>query len=114
MIKINDVVLIYVEEKPGFYARVDNIIPDEKPGWWQVQLLVLTFPLQTFNWILDEYQLDGAGFTMGGTPLRLSEIVTPQEEERRQKLEMEEERKKAALKESVGVKVVSLAAHRKK
>lgn len=112
--KINDVVLIYVDEKPGFYARIDDIIPDEKPGWWQVQLLVLTFPLQTYNWILDEHQLEGAAFTMGGTPLRLAEIVAPHEEERRQKLELEEERKKAALKESVGVKVVSLADHRKK
>lgn len=114
MTKINDVVLIYVDGKPGFYARVDDIVPDEKPGWWQVQLLVLTFPIQTFNWILDEYQLEGADFTMGGTPLRLTEIVAPKKEEERKILEQEEERKKNALKESVGVKVVSLADHRKK
>lgn len=116
MIKINDVALIYVDQKPGFYARINDINPDEKPGWWHVQLLALTFPLQTFNWLLDEYQLDGAAFTMGGTPLRITELEPLLEEERRKKVELEAEetRKKNALKDSVGLKVVSLADHRKK
>ena len=77
MAAINDIVLVHVDNKPGFYARVEDISPDVKPGWWQVRLLVLTFPLQVFTWILDEFQLEYAPFTMGGTPIRLEPVVSP-------------------------------------
>lgn len=114
MIAVNDVVLVYVDGKVGFYARIEEIEPDYKQGWWQVQLLVLTFPLQIFNWILDERQLAGGEFTMGGTPLRMEKVVSPIEQEQQRQIEEEEQRKRNALKESAGVKVVSLADHRKK
>lgn len=114
---VNDVVLVYVDNKPGFYARIDEITPDVKPGWWQVQLLVFTFPLQAFSWILDEFQLEGADFTMGGTPIRLEPVVSPVHEDRR----LEEEESEATRKEQPerlrqegGAKVVSLADRRKK
>ncbi len=81
MIVETDLVLVHVDNKPGFYARVEEIAADVKPGWWQVRLLVLTFPLQVFTWILDEQQLDEAPFTMGGTPLRLEKLVSPREGE---------------------------------
>jgi len=77
MATINDLVLVHVENKPGFYARIEDITPDTKKGWWIVKLLVLTFPLQIYTWILDESQLDGAPFTMGGTPLMLEKIESP-------------------------------------
>ena len=75
MATINDVVLVHVDKKPGFYARIEEISPDVKPGWWQVRLLVFTFPLQVFTWILDDFQIEGADFTMGGTPIRLDPAV---------------------------------------
>jgi len=108
MIKETDLILIHVDEKPGFYARVEDISPDEKPGWWQVSLLVLTFPLQVFTWILDEDQLDEADFTMGGTPMRLEKIISPVLEARQQA----EKPSRSAT--QTGNKVVSLADHRKK
>ncbi len=77
MATINDLVLVHVDNKPGFYARIDDISPDVKRGWWVVKLLVLTFPLQVYTWILDESQIDGASFTMGGTPLLLEKIESP-------------------------------------
>ena len=77
MTTINDLVLVHVDNKPGFYARIEDISPDVKKGWWVVKLLVLTFPLQVYTWILDETQIDGAGFTMGGTPLMLEKIQSP-------------------------------------
>lgn len=77
MTTINDLVLVHVENKPGFYARIEDISPDVKKGWWVVKLLVLTFPLQVYTWILDESQIEGAGFTMGGTPLMLEKIQSP-------------------------------------
>ncbi|HZV81650.1 MAG TPA: hypothetical protein VFF53_05735 [Geobacteraceae bacterium] len=77
MATINDLVLVHVEGRPGFYARVEDIIPDVKKGWWQVKLLVLSFPLQVYTWILDESQIGGAPFTMGGTPLMLEKVESP-------------------------------------
>lgn len=81
MATINDLVLVHIDNKPGFYARIEDITPDVKPGWWQVKLLVLTFPLQLFNWTLDESQINGAPYTMGGTPVRLEKVVSPVENE---------------------------------
>lgn len=113
MATINDIVLVNVDNKPGFYARIEDISPDVKPGWWQVRLLVLTFPLQVFNWILDEYQLEGAAFTMGGTPIRLDPVVAPDFEERQQQESLMEQPRPARQEAGAG-KVVSLADRRKK
>jgi hypothetical protein len=77
MAAINDLVLVHIDNKPGFYARIEDITADVKPGWWQVKLLVLTFPLQLFTWTLDESQIHGAPYTMGGTPVRLEKVVSP-------------------------------------
>jgi hypothetical protein len=77
MATINDLVLVHIDQKPGFYARIEDISPDVKPGWWQVKLLVLTYPLQLFSWTLDESQINGAPYTMSGTPIRLEKIVSP-------------------------------------
>ncbi len=110
MATINDLVLVHVDNKPGFYARIEDIEPDVKTGWWQVKLLVLTFPLQIFTWILNEDQLEGLDFTMGGTPLMLEKLVSPLEEEQRKR---EESRKKSPPADGPA-KVVSLAERRKK
>jgi len=77
MAAINELVLVHIDHKPSFYARIEDISPDGKPGWWQVKLLALSFPLQVFTWILDTSQVDGAPFTMGGTPVRLEKVVSP-------------------------------------
>jgi hypothetical protein len=117
MAVINDIVLVHVDNKPGFYARVEDISPDVKPGWWQVRLLVLTFPLQVFTWILDEFQLEYAPFTMGGTPIRLEPVVSPVAEERQQQeLQEQQDRDEQKRKRQDGgsSKVVSLADRRKK
>ena len=114
MATTNDIVLINVDNKPGFYARIEEITPDVKPGWWQVRLLVFTFPLQVFTWILDEYQLEGADFTMGGTPIRMDPVVSPLEEERLRR-EQEEKGPQGQPQQANGSsKVVSLMDRRKK
>jgi hypothetical protein len=74
--KIGDLVLVYVNESPSFYGRIENIEPDQKPGWYQVTFLFLGIPARMAVWILREEYIDGAPFTMGGTPLRL-ELVRP-------------------------------------
>ena len=74
---ISDLVQIHIEHKTAFYARIEDIIPDVKPGWWRVTLLVLTSPPQVFTWILEECQIDGEPFTMGGTPVVLEKVISP-------------------------------------
>lgn len=76
MATINDLVLVHVENKPAFFARINDINPDVKRGWYQVELLVLGLPLQSIIWILEDVHLQGEEFTMGGTPIRL-ELIPP-------------------------------------
>lgn len=71
---INDLVLVYLDHQPAFYARINDINPDVKKGWYQVELLVLTLPPQNMVWILEEAHLRGEEFTMGGQPVRLALI----------------------------------------
>lgn len=114
MATLHDLVLIHVDNKPGFYARIEEITPDVKPGWWQVRLLILTFPLQVFTWILDEFQLEGADFTMGGTPIRMDPVVSPVEEERLRQEQEEKETPQRPPQNGAGPKVISLEERRKK
>ena len=112
MAMTNDLVLVHIDHKPGFYARIEEIVPDVKPGWWQVKLLVLTFPLQVFTWILDESQIDGASYTMGGTPVRLEKVVSPVEKSEKPAAVASPQECKGRGKE--GGKVVSLQDRKKK
>lgn len=76
-----DLALIHLEQKPAFFARVEDISPDYKRGWWHVKLFILTLPLKVVTWIIDDEQIRGAEFTMGGTPVRIEKIQPPEEEE---------------------------------
>lgn len=71
MATINDLVLVHLDRKPSFYARINDINPDVKRGWYQVELLALTLPPQTLVWILEGTHLQGEEFTMGGRPVQL-------------------------------------------
>jgi hypothetical protein len=74
MATINDLVVVHLDRKPKFYARINDITPDAKRGWYQVELLVLALPPQTLVWILEETHLQGEEFTMGGRPVQLVPI----------------------------------------
>lgn len=73
----NDVVLVYIENNPTFFARIENITADVKKGWWRVRLLILQIPLMVTTWILDNEQIHGADFTMGGSPIRIEKVIAP-------------------------------------
>lgn len=73
----NDVVLVYIDNNPSFFARIENINADVKKGWWRVRLLILQIPLMVTTWILDNEQIQGADFTMGGTPIRIEKVIAP-------------------------------------
>ncbi len=74
MATINDLVLVHMDRKPAFYARIEDIQPDVKRGWYQVELLILSLPPQTVVWILEEAHLKGGEFTMGGRPVKLEAL----------------------------------------
>lgn len=74
MNQVGDIILVYYQDKPATYARIEAVDPDVKKDWYQVTLLLLTFPAQTVTWILREEYINGASFTMGGQSMRLGEI----------------------------------------
>lgn len=76
----NDIVLIYFEENPLVFARVENILPDAKPDWYHVTFLLLQVPPQVVTWILRDVYINGETFTMDGKQMRL-ELVEPPEPE---------------------------------
>lgn len=75
----SDIVLVHFENKPAFFARVERIDPDYKRGWWHVKFFVLALPMQLLTWIIDDEQIRGADFTMGGVPVRIEKVDPPAE-----------------------------------
>lgn len=70
----NDVVLIYFEDQPAIFARIESIEPDIKRDWYHVTLLLLTIPVQTVTWILRKAYINGTPFTMNGKSVRLEKV----------------------------------------
>ena len=106
----NDLVLIYIEDMPLSYARIESILADSKPDWYHVKLLLLQIPPQIVTWILRDVYINGVEFTMQGKRMRLEKIVVPQDAQ--EALEQEEEKKDAvAARRNKGTgpaKVISL------
>lgn len=75
-----DLVLIYFENEPTGFARVEEISPDIKKNWYHIRLLLLNLPLQTVTWILRDAYIDGEEFTMGGHKMRLEKVESPKED----------------------------------
>ncbi|MEJ5300688.1 MAG: hypothetical protein WHS38_06840 [Thermodesulforhabdaceae bacterium] len=130
MAREGEVVLVYVENQPAFFARIESITPDVKPGWFQVRMLVLQLPMIVVTWILREAYINGDEFTMGGRPIRITPVVAPpaelwDEEDEKEEREIEEvETEKDEIMESENTgdkgekgktrKVISLADRKKK
>jgi hypothetical protein len=76
----NDLVLIYLEDQPVFFARIENIYPDRKPGWVRMNFLILQVPVSLGEWILLPEYIQGEEFTMGGKKVRIEKVDVPREE----------------------------------
>ena len=74
----NDIVLIYLEDSPLAFARIESIEPDIKRGWFIIKLLLLQIPLQVVTWILRDAYINGQEFTMNGKRMRLERVEAPQ------------------------------------
>jgi hypothetical protein len=77
-----EVVLIYYQDKPSVFARIESIEADVKKGWYHVTLLLLSIPTRSVTWILRDSYIAGGTFTIGGTPIRLEKVerVLPKKE----------------------------------
>lgn len=73
-----DIVLIYFEEQPLAFARIEQILADSKPDWYHVKLLMLQVPLLVVTWILRDAYINGESFTMNGKRMRLERVVCPE------------------------------------
>lgn len=79
MTDIGDIILVYVEEEPVFYARVEDIAADIKKDWYQVSLRILMpEAADCITWILRDTYIQGAEFTMQGERIRLEKLPPPQ------------------------------------
>ena len=101
-----DIVLISFEDKPLVFARIENILPDSKPAWYHVKLLMLQVPVHTITWILRDSYIDGAEFTMNGKKVKLERVVCPEEPRR--------DKKTPEAKDPGGARVISFADLKKK
>ena len=110
MVKENDIVLIYFEEKPLSFARIEEIFPDIKANWYHVRLLVLQIPLKQVTWILKNEYIEGEEFTMDGKKVRLELIVCPADPEKSAIVEEKNE----TTKKPVNAKIISLSDRKKK
>jgi len=80
MADINDVVLLYLEDTPVSFARIESILPDAKKDWYHVRLLMLQIPLQVVSWILKNDYINGGEFFMNGKKMRLEKVQSPVED----------------------------------
>lgn len=102
-----DLVLIYLEDRPLAFARIESILPDSKKDWYHVRLLLLQIPLQAVTWILKDVYINGSEFTMSGKRMRLEKVespVAPQETD----LPGNKETKKETSQKNKGAKVIAL------
>ena len=80
MATINDVVLLYLEDTPVSFARIESILPDAKKDWYHVRLLMLQIPLQVVSWILKNDYINGYEFFMNGKKMKLEKVESPVED----------------------------------
>lgn len=80
MATINDIVLIYMEESPVSFARIESILPDSKKDWYHIKLLMLQIPLQVVTWILKDEYINGEQFNMNGKQMKLKKVECPIDE----------------------------------
>jgi hypothetical protein len=103
----NDLVLIYFEDEPLAFARIESILPDSKKDWYHVKLLLLQVPLQLVTWILKDAYISGTEFTMNGKRMRLEKVESPEEKKTSGKIQ-DDETKNGSTRNEKSATVISL------
>ena len=113
MAKENDILLIYFENKPLAFTRIEGIPADSKPDWYHVKLLILQIPVQVVTWILRDIYINGGEFTMNGKKMRLEEVKVPKDQLKPDNTKMPAD-KKIKSGDNAGAKVISIKDLKKK
>ena len=79
MTDIGDVILVYIEDQPAFFGRVEDMVPDIKPGWVRLKFLILQVPPTLGEWILRPEYVQGNEFSMGGRKVKIEKVIAPVE-----------------------------------
>jgi len=104
-----DIILIYFEDKPVVFARIEEILPDSKRSWYHVKLLMLQVPVHTITWILRDSYIEGAEFTMNGKKIRMDVVICPENPD-----DPEKDKKSPETKAPDTARVISIQDRRKK
>ncbi|WP_299977686.1 hypothetical protein [Desulfobacula sp.] len=80
MTAVNELVLIYLEDMPISFARVESILPDAKKDWYHIKLLMLQIPLQFVTWTLKDDYINGQEFHMNGKKMKIEKVESPIED----------------------------------
>ena len=75
----NDVVLVYYEDIPTCFARIEDIKPDAKKDWYHVKILMLKIPLQVVTWILKDIYINGEEFFMNDRKMQIKVVQCPKD-----------------------------------
>ena len=111
----NDLILIYREDEPLSFARIEDISADSKPDWYHVKLLMLQVPPLIVTWILRDIYIEGAEFTMNGKRMRLEKVVVPEESQPGEQKTQNEQKDESDKDGDAGkAKVISLVDLKKK
>jgi len=114
MAQENDIVLIYFEDKPLAFARIEEISPDVKMDWYHVKLMILQVPLHVVIWILRDVYINGEEFTMDGKRMRLERVVCPETPEEIPDLSEESDMMEEGDAPAGNAKVISFPSRKKK
>jgi hypothetical protein len=104
-----EIVLIYFEDKPVVFARIEEILPDSRRSWYHVKLLMLQVPVHTITWILRDSYIEGAEFTMNGKKIRMEVVLCPEDPD-----DPEKDKKSPETKAPDTARVISIQDRRKK
>jgi hypothetical protein len=74
MVDKSEVVLIHLNGDPAYFARVDSIEADLNDGWWKLEFLLLTMPVERITWVIREEHMAGAQFMIGDTLIRIEQV----------------------------------------
>ena len=111
MAQEKDVVLIYFENSPMAFARIESITADHKRGWYHVKFLLLQVPCEAVTWILRDTYIDGEEFTMNGKKMRIDNVVCP--EDPFDEYDKHEETSKDDRKQEGGAEIITFRGSKK-
>lgn len=66
-----DLVLICNNTRPLMFVVVHKFVANQRDGWWDVEFLSVTMPVNQFIWTLREPQIDGEEFSINGEKMNI-------------------------------------------